>query len=806
MGREGSRSDARRLAVLVSALTALVTAVVFLSMLSTASAARAPGANFIGQPLGVLHDRSGGGGKLAQSGLMGSLSSMERLGITTVTCPQPKPDPGCNMTYHNGPLVIGPHTAYVVYWEPTGSTVDSQYHTLINRYLTDVAADSGRATNVYATDTQYDDSTNTLIKYQVTFGGSFTDTTAFPATKSGCPLTDGTRTVGNCLTETQESTELDNYIQANSLPRGLNVIYFLVLPQSVETCYDDFSNCGNLLHLDNRYCAYHSSFNISGHGQTLWANEPYINTGIGHCDSNNRSTPNGDKDAEAAINALSHEHNETMTDPTGGGWFDVDGTGENGDKCNFTYGPAIASNSNGAYNQLINKNPYEIQQEWSNAITGCASNYGAVDPTASFTYSPASPKALDSVSFDGTGSHSNNSGGYIIDYAWTFGDGGTGSGASPSHTYATSGSYTVKLTVKDDAGLTDTTTQTVTVVTRPTVTTYTGDTSGDYHDSVTLSAHLEDDATSAALSGKSINFTLGTQSCSDSTDGSGDASCSITLNQIPGSGYTVKAEFAGDSVYTGSSDSKSFTIEKEETTVTYTGPTVILASAGSLTVTAQLVEDGANDDDSDGGSPAPDPSGQKITFTLGSQSCSGTTDTSGVATCTIGSVSGSTLGSKTLSTSFSGDDYYLGSTDSDSVIVFAFASRGAFTLGNNTVAAAGPDTKVYWWSDNWWSLNSLSGGPAPLSYKGFDGTVTTLPTKSPANVCGTTFTTLPGNSPPPTSGVPSYMGVVVASSVSKSGNAINGNWAKIVVVKTDAGYSPSPGHPGTGTIVATFCG
>jgi len=34
---------------------------------------------------------------------------------------------------------------------------------------------------------------------------------------------------------------------------------------------------------------------------------------------------------------------------------------------------------------------------------------------------------------------------------------------------------------------------------------------------------------------------------------------------------------------------------------------------------------------------------------------------------------------------------------------------------------------------------------------------------------------------------------------------ISGAWAKIVVVKTDGGYAPAPGHPGTGVIVAQFC-
>jgi hypothetical protein len=49
------------------------------------------------------------------------------------------------------------------------------------------------------------------------------------------------------------------------------------------------------------------------------------------------------------------------------------------------------------------------------------------------------------------------------------------------------------------------------------------------------------------------------------------------------------------------------------------------------------------------------------------------------------------------------------------------------------------------------------------------------------------------------------MGVVVAGSVTKPNSAIKGTWGKIVVVKTNSGFSTSPGHPGTGTIKATFC-
>jgi hypothetical protein len=335
--------------------------------------------------------------------------------------------------------------------------------------------------------------------------------------------------------------------------------------------------------------------------------------------------------------------------------------------------------------------------------------------------------------------------------------------------------------------------------------TYGGALTKDYHDVFTASATLIDPDDSSGITGKTVTFTLGAgDSCSDTTDGSGVASCSITPTQPAGT-VTMVTSFGGDIDYLPSGESDAFAITKEESTTTYTGPTVILAGSSGATLTATLVEDGANDDDGDGGSPAPVPSGQTITFAIGSQSCSDTTDAAGLASCTIPSISSAALGSNTLTTTFAGDAYYLPSSDSDAVIVFAFPSRGAFVLGNTSVAAATPSTTLTWWDNSWAQRNVLSGGSAPASFKGFAGSVTTLPTQSPANVCGTRFTTSPGNSPPPTADVPSYMGVLVAGSVTKSGSAIDGTWGKIVVVRTGPGYAPNPGHPGTGTTVATFC-
>jgi hypothetical protein len=50
------------------------------------------------------------------------------------------------------------------------------------------------------------------------------------------------------------------------------------------------------------------------------------------------------------------------------------------------------------------------------------------------------------------------------------------------------------------------------------------------------------------------------------------------------------------------------------------------------------------------------------------------------------------------------------------------------------------------------------------------------------------------------------MGVLVSSFVHKNGSTLSGDIPKIVVIKTNPGYSPSPGHNGTGTLVGTYCG
>lgn len=78
----------------------------------------------------------------------------------------------------------------------------------------------------------------------------------------------------------------------------------------------------------------------------------------------------------------------------------------------------------------------------------------------------------------------------------------------------------------------------------PTNLTYRGDRRADDHNSAQFKARLTLRGSGDALANGTVQFTLGSQSCSGTTDASGIATCSIVVNQKPGE-YEVTAVFAG---------------------------------------------------------------------------------------------------------------------------------------------------------------------------------------------------------------------------------------------------------------------
>ena len=170
---------------------------------------------------------------------------------------------------------------------------------------------------------------------------------------------------------------------------------------------------------------------------------------------------------------------------------------------------------------------------------------------------------------------------------------------------------------------------------------------------------------------------------------------------------------------------------------------------------------------------------------------SGTTDSSGQATF---SYSGTLTGTDTVRASVTNT---IGTLTSNPVTVtwVEFApGGGAFVISD----LKDNNKSVYWWGAQWWKNDHLSSGLAPASFKGFEN-------GNASPWCGQTWTTRPGNSSKPPRTVPAYMAVIVAAHVTKRGPVISGDIVHIVLVRTNPGYGPNPGHPGTGTIVATLC-
>ena len=135
--------------------------------------------------------------------------------------------------------------------------------------------------------------------------------------------------------------------------------------------------------------------------------------------------------------------------------------------------------------------------------------------------------------------------------------------------------------------------------------------------------------------------------------------------------------------------------------------------------------------------------------------------------------------------------------DTASKVWFTKLAGGSFAIGDRNAAVG---NRVTFWSAQWPTFNTLSGGPAPSAFKGFLASAANPPT------CGSNATTPTASSSNPPATVPQFMAVMAPSSISKAGSTISADAPVVAVLKTDLGYAPSAGHPGTGTVVANACG
>lgn len=107
----------------------------------------------------------------------------------------------------------------------------------------------------------------------------------------------------------------------------------------------------------------------------------------------------------------------------------------------------------------VSNTPFEthVERLWAGSPGGGPEPIPNEDPVADFATS-ASGLTVD---FDASASADPD--GSLTGYDWDFGDGETATGAAPSHTYTSAGTYPVTLTVTDDEGATGSLTADVTV-------------------------------------------------------------------------------------------------------------------------------------------------------------------------------------------------------------------------------------------------------------------------------------------------------------------------------------------------------
>jgi hypothetical protein len=104
------------------------------------------------------------------------------------------------------------------------------------------------------------------------------------------------------------------------------------------------------------------------------------------------------------------------------------------------------------------------------ALAGCDDDPPTTpppSPTAAFTVA-GTQQAGQAVRFNASGSADPGGGG--LSYSWSFGDGAHGGTREIAHLFAQGGAYAVQLTVRDAAGATASTTQTVTIAPGPAAT------------------------------------------------------------------------------------------------------------------------------------------------------------------------------------------------------------------------------------------------------------------------------------------------------------------------------------------------
>src|SRR5581483_6274227 len=255
--------------------------------------------------------------------------------------------------------------------------------------------------NPYVNGTQYYEESSsgakTYVQEHSTFGGTALDTDPLPSLDPvNCPDTpvaaaggvNGNQsTTAGCVTDAQVQQEISTVIKRNHWPVSNTTEFFMFTAPNIGTCFpaQESEDVGGVtttvtapLCSFSYFCAYHSAYydsTINSNSQVIYSNMPYAAQTAGNpvtCDEG--SYPNNNP-SDPEISVTSHEHNESITDPFGTGWWDSNPSDsaygdENGDMCAWDFGNLYGPDG-AQYNQTINGHHYLMQLEWDNTTDGC---------------------------------------------------------------------------------------------------------------------------------------------------------------------------------------------------------------------------------------------------------------------------------------------------------------------------------------------------------------------------------------------------------------------------------------------------
>ena len=248
--------------------------------------------------------------------------------------------------YHGGPVLINTKVA-AIYWStstiynggPTPGTTGSgtQDGSLVGFFLRNLGGSP-----YFNINTTYYDGNNNHVQNSVAYTGFWADNTDPGATVS----------------DAQVQQEV-----VAALNGGLTY--------DASTLYVVFSGAGVNLGggFGSQYCAYHGHFSNAGR-DIKYAVMPYTWSDPSGCSALNGS-PNGDPAADAEVNVLAHETEETTTDEDLNAWYDRRGY-ENADKCAWTFGTTYTTTNGSVANMNLGGKDFLVQRNWVNAPNaGC---------------------------------------------------------------------------------------------------------------------------------------------------------------------------------------------------------------------------------------------------------------------------------------------------------------------------------------------------------------------------------------------------------------------------------------------------